>query len=474
MTLSLCNLSLIGLTDSYKVPHFLQYPDDLEYLEAYFEARVGGQHKNIVFFELQYLLMEYISKPIKQSDIEYFEKRMLAHFGADGLYNVGDWQKIYDDYSGRLPVEIHAVPEGTVVPEGNILVRVRNTDERFAWVTNYIETLLCHLWYGTTVATRSRDAKEVITEFAVLTGSDVGGVLFKLHDFGFRGASSVETAAVGGAAHLINFLGTDTLIALELAKAYYNENMAGHSIPASEHSIIMSWLNETEAMKRMIEKFGSGAPGMFACVSDTEDIFVACSDKWGGELRADVEAMENMLIVRPDSGEVVPTVIEVLTRLEEKFGSTRTETGHMVLKNVRVIQGDGMDLPMITTLCQAVMDHGFAIENIAFGMGGGLLQRLDRDTCRFAFKACAVTRSGVEHAISKRPATDLTKSSKAGRMTLAYNNFTEEYRTVHPDAIPEGFEDVMKLVFRNGQLYNTTTFAEIRERAKVQTPVLIT
>merc|ERR550539_1849735 len=148
-------------------------------------------------------------------------------------------------YRGRLPIEIKAVPEGTVVSYKNVLFTMENTDDECFWLTNYLETLLVQVWYPTTVCTQSREQKKIITKYLTETGTkdviDKGLHLFKLHDFGFRGVSSVESAATGGAGHLVNFLGTDTMAALMLARTYYGEECAGFSIPASEHSTMTSW-----------------------------------------------------------------------------------------------------------------------------------------------------------------------------------------------------------------------------------------
>lgn len=466
MALSRLNLSPIGLTDSYKVTHHLQYPEGTTNLFSYFESR-GGRFEETVTFGLYYILIEYLSTPITQADVDYFDSRFAAHFGDSGLYNRGDWELIRKDHGGLLPVRIRAVPEGTVVPTGNVLVTVENTDPRFPWLTNYLETVLCHLWYGSTVATLSREARKVITDYAILTGSDVAGVQFKLHDFGFRGASSVETAAVGGAAHLLNFLGTDTMIGYEFLTAYYGADMAGFSIPAAEHSTIMTWEEEADAFRNMIEQFGASATGIFAVVSDTYDIYNACDNLWGEELRHRIEDCPNMLVVRPDSGDVREVVQDVLDILGSRFGTTTNDQGFKVLNNVRVIQGDGMDLDMIEKVCEDMYHNRWAIDNIAFGMGAGLLQNVNRDTCKFAFKACSVTVDGKERGIKKTPVTDAGKTSKAGRLTLVRDAITEEYKTVHPDDVGLDTE-IMETVFENGvYMGSPPTLTEMRERTEL-------
>jgi nicotinamide phosphoribosyltransferase len=145
---------------------------------------------------------------------------------------------------------------------------IENTDPKCFWLTNYLETLLVQVWYGCTVATQSYFIKKMIMEYANKTGNPEL-VSFKLHDFGFRGVSSVESAGVGGMAHLVNFLGSDTMAALMVANEFYGCDMAGFSIPASEHSTITSWGKENEraAMENMLDQYADCF--LVACVSDS-------------------------------------------------------------------------------------------------------------------------------------------------------------------------------------------------------------
>jgi len=165
------------------------------------------------------------------------------------------------EHSGKLPVVIKALPEGTVLPYKNVLFTMQNTDQNCFWLTNYLETLLVQVWYPMTVCTQSREQKKIIVKYLKATGGsevlDKKLHLFKLHDFGFRGVSSVESAATGGAAHLVNFTGSDTMAALVMLKEYYGEPCAGFSIAASEHSTMTSWGREKEcqAMKNMLEQY---------------------------------------------------------------------------------------------------------------------------------------------------------------------------------------------------------------------------
>jgi nicotinamide phosphoribosyltransferase len=448
------------LTDSYKVSHYRQYPPGTERVFSYFESR-GGEFPEVVFFGLQYYLAKYLaSAVVTQQDIDEADAFYREHFGSPMLNRRG-WERILGVHGGRLPVLIKAVPEGTPVPLHNVLMTIENTDPECIWLTNWLETLLVQVWYGSTVATQSREMKKVILRYLQETG-DPALVHFKLHDFGFRGVSSVETAGVGGAAHLVNFKGTDTVAGLVVARVYYDCPMAGYSIPAAEHSTITAWgrEHEIEAYDNMLRQYSTG---LVAVVSDSFDIFRACSELWGRALRDKVLARDGTVVIRPDSGDPPEVVCKVLDILGEAFGSTMNAKGYRVLNpHVRVIQGDGVDYAMLGRILSAAKSRGWSADNLTFGSGGGLLQKLNRDTLQFAFKCSAVTVDGQERAVHKQPVTDQGKRSKAGRLKLVRDG--GQLVTV-PLTAPG--DDVMQEVFRDGRLVIRQSFDEIRARAEL-------
>ena len=214
--------NLILNTDSYKVSMFKQYPAGTTGVYSYIESR-GGRYDRTVFFGLQAFIKEYLLWPITQADIDIADEILTAHGEP---FNRAGWQYILDKHNGYLPVVIRAVPEGTVVPVKNVLATIENTDPECFWLTTWLETaLLRAVWYGTTVATQSYTIKQVILDYLERTG-DPGTIDFKLHDFGARGVSSMESAGIGGAAHLVNFMGTDTITGVLYAREYYNAGIA--------------------------------------------------------------------------------------------------------------------------------------------------------------------------------------------------------------------------------------------------------
>ena len=454
--------NICWLTDSYKVSHFKQYPPGTRRVYSYFESRSGSTFPEVCFFGLRYFLERYLAgEVVTVEKIDEAESLFRQHFGGD-VFNRAGWMHIVEKHGGRLPIVIKAVPEGTIVPESNVLMTVENTDDEAYWLTNWLETLLVQVWYPSTVATQSRAMKQVLLRFLSETGNP-NLIGFKLHDFGFRGVTCPEQAALGGAAHLVNFQGTDTIPGLLLARQFYGCEMAGFSIPAAEHSTITSWGEEHEldAMRNMLTQYPTG---LVACVSDSFDIFRACSEYWGRELKDAVLARDGVLVVRPDSGDPPTVVVEVLRRLGEAFGTTTNSLGFKVLHpKVRVIQGDGIDFAMLGHILSAVKDAGWSADIIAFGSGGGLLQKLNRDTQRFAFKCSSVVVGDEERDVFKRPVTDGGKKSKAGRLKLI-RAADGHLQTVRENEEPTS-SSLLQTVFENGRVIRQDSFAEIQSRA---------
>ena len=470
------NDNILTLTDSYKPTHWPQYPAGTTKVYSYLESR-GGKFNNTLLYGVQYFIKQYLSgKVVTDEKIKKAKKFWDAHLGP-GLFNEKGWRHILDKHDGRLPVRIKAVPEGTVVKTSNVLLTIENTDPEVPWLTNYLETLLLQVWYPTTVATLSREIKKVFIDYLKkATDHDEEGirgiVSFMLHDFGFRGVSSVESAGLGGSAHIINFRGSDTVAGILFAQDFYNtEDMLAFSIPASEHSTITSWGEpfEVKAFENMLDKYPTG---LVACVSDSFDIIRACRDYWGGTLKEKILSRDGRLVIRPDSGDPVQTLKQVFHILWDRFGGHINSKGYKVLDpHVRVIQGDGVNYESIKDILDMMLSEGFSPENIAFGMGGALLQKVDRDTQKFAFKCSSIVINGKEIDVRKNPIeidengqrVQSFKKSKAGRLKLV-NGETIQNAT-------DEVGDQMIEVFLDGFVKNETTFEEVRERAEV--PILI-
>jgi nicotinamide phosphoribosyltransferase len=454
--------NLVLQTDSYKFTHWKQYPPGTRSVYSYLESR-GGMFDQTLFFGLQYYLCEYLrGEVVSEADVREAHEFVDKHIGP-GVFNLDGWMHIVRKHGGRLPVVIKAVPEGSVVDVLNVLMTIENTDPQCYWLPNYLETLLLKVWYPITVGTLSGAIRKAFLA-ALERSGDPSLIDFKLHDFGYRGVSSEETAAIGAAAHLINFKGTDTVAGIRFLQRYYQSSeMEGFSIPAAEHSTITAWgrENEVRAYDNMLTQFPTG---LVAVVSDSYNVYEACEKLWGGMLRDKVLQREGVLVVRPDSGYPRDVVLKVLDILGQKFGYQSNTKGYRVLNpKVRVIQGDGVNYWTIQDTLTAMARAGWSADNITFGMGGALLQQLNRDTQKFAFKTSAVTINGEDHPVYKDPVEGHDKVSKRGR--LALRRLNGKWSTVNVNRDTPDPQDVLRTVFKDGELLVTQSVVEVRKRA---------
>jgi nicotinamide phosphoribosyltransferase len=454
-------------TDSYKASHFLQYPPNTTLVHSYLESRGSERNYNeTVFFGLQYLLKRYFVKPFTMADVLEANEVITAHGEP---FNLAGWLRLIEKHDGKLPLRVRAVAEGSIVPTRNVLMTVENTDDEFFWLTGWFESQFMRIWYPITVATQSYYIKRDVYKFLQETADDADAEIgFKVHDFGSRGVSSQETAAIGGAAHLVNFFGSDTMASLLIHRQFYNCEMAGFSIPAAEHSTITSWgrENEIDAYRNILKHFAK-PNSLVAVVSDSWNIYEAVEKIWGEQLKQEVIDSGATIVIRPDSGDPVEVVGKVAELLEAKFGVEINSKGYKVLKNVRIIQGDGVNPVSIHNICQSLKDKGFSTSNIAFGIGGALLQKIDRDTMKFAYKCSAIVRDGKLVDVYKEPITDSGKSSKKGRLDLIKDENGEYKTVVLPDATTISAENSqLTTVFENGQVLVDDNLEAIRNRAK--------
>ncbi|CAC5401054.1 NAMPT [Mytilus coruscus] len=412
------NICLV--TDSYKVTHYRQYPPNTTLVYSYFESR-GGKYPTTTFFGLQYLLKRFLTgQVVTKEKIEEAKEICNSHFGLD-IFNEEGWNYILESY-------------------------------------------LVQAWYPMTVATSSLYQKDMITKYLRETADNLDSLPFKLSDFGFRGSSSFETAGIGGCAHLVHFLGSDTLCALMTARIYYGCDMAGFSVPAAEHSTITTWGKdgETDAFRNMLKQFPEG---IVSCVGDSYDMWRVCDKVWGQELKGLVEAREGKgtLVVRPDSGYPPDVVVKVLDVLGKYYNTTINSKGFKLLPPyLRVIQADGVSYETLGAVLENMKKNKWSADNVVFGSGGALLQQVDRDTQKCAFKCSFAVVNGEERNVFKNPVDDPGKTSKKGRLTLKYEN--GKYKTIE-EGKGDISKDILVPVFKNGVLLKDYTLDEIRKNA---------
>ncbi len=471
---------LPGDTDSYKLSHHPQYPKDADMMISYFESR-GGDSDVVINFGLQMLIKEYMLQRVTKEQAANMVEWARQHMNG----NVTDdleiaLNRVVDELGGRLPLRIRNAPEGLLIPIKNVLFTIETTILGREWfsLVSYFETKLVRVWAPMTVATTSYNVRQVIKAALEKSSDNPEAVNFMFHDFGSRGTLGMEGSAFGGAGHLTSFYGTDTVIAVHAVEFAYNEPMAGFSIPATEHSTttMHGRDGEPQLVAQMFDNYAK--PGaIFATVIDSfdalafirylapmfKDRLIESGAKW---------------VFRPDSGDAIRMPVKCVEELDKVFGHTVNSKGYKVLNNVGVIQGDGIAPPQVKEILDLLMSKGYSAENMAFGMGGGLLQKINRDTHKFALKCSAVRINGIWEDVYKDPTVydhnfnkvdDVVsfKKSKKGRLELIRNVNTGEYKTVRLEEIlsygaQKEWEVMLETIYEDGYMMRDMTFEEVR------------
>ena len=469
------NQNLLLATDVYKFGHLYQYPEGTKKVFSYFQARTNRHgYSECVFYGLQYYLIEYLTRTITGDDVVEFVATAESILGPGA---VEPWH-YYDLVElGYLPIEIRAVPEGTVVPIQNVLFTITNTVDGFGWLVGFLESLLLKVWNTCTVATNSLHIKRKCIEYGEQTCDGLEHIPFQIHDFGYRGCSSEETAMLSASAHLLSFLGTDTVPAIPFIHEYYGLNdgePAGLSVPASEHSVMCAYTRdgEIDAFRNMLKTYPTG---IVSIVSDTYDFWHVMTE-FTRELRDDIMARDGKVVFRPDSGNP-PKIIcgdqnarvgspehkGALRLLYEVFGGTRNKKGFAELdSHVGLIYGDGIYFERMEHIFRRMEGMRYATSNIVFGMGGLLLQNFTRDHLGFALKATYCEVGDEQRELFKDPITDRTKKSHKGRLAFRHDA-TGNFVTVDELSAEEADDTLLETVFLDGKVTNHQTFSQVRE-----------
>ena len=461
---------LMMRSDGYKYGHPDMLPEGTEHVYSYLESRGGARYNRTLFNGLQPMLLQYMEGRVITStaQIQAAEEFFAEYFHEKGVFPTAMFEHILAKHEGRLPLLIKAVPEGTLVPVSNVLMSVVNTDPAVPGLTNFMETLLSQVWYPCTVASLSYEVRKMVADYLERTATDNGILPYALHDFGYRGASSQETAAIGGCAHLINFMGTDTIAAPMHAMQWYNAPVEGLccSVKATEHSVMtaMGEPGEFQVFKRLLENNPSD---VLSIVIDSYNYQRFISD-YALKLRDVILARSGRVVFRPDSGDPTSVTIDVYNRLAAVFGTTVNSKGYTELHpQVGVLWGDGIDYMGIRSILFSLANNMYSTSAMVFGMGAGLLQKVDRDVQRFAFKSSAQCRNGVWHDIFKNP-LEVSKVSKKGCLAL----HMDETGVFHTDRVTPWSalncehvtNDLLEPVFLNGTVLRTQTFQDVRRR----------
>lgn len=480
--------------DFYKVSHRNQYPKDTENVYSIMVPR-SNKYLNKVDRVVSAGVSGFVIKYL----VDFFQQTFFARAEEDVVQEYSQFTKrtlgVDDDGShirelhqlGYLPLRVKAIPEGQSVPIGVPILSIENTHPRFAWLTNYLETLIsCSLWQPMTSASISRKYYQLGHKFAEMTCDNKDHLQFQFHDFSMRGMSSLESAQLSGLGHLMYFNGTDTIPAITYVDEYYKGQVAKNfhpcSISASEHSVMCALLakqeaagggrDETESYRYLIKEVYP--EGFVSIVSDTYD-FWHNIEHVIPSLKDEIMSRNGRIVIRPDSGDPVQVVCGIpgsngstaeekglIQALWETFGGTINEKGYKVLDpHIGTIYGDSITLERAEQIFAGLEAKGFASSNIVFGVGSFSYGGPTRDSLGFAIKATSTVQGGQEYLLMKDPKTDSGKKSPRGRVKVV-GDICVDGLTANSDF----GDDRMKVVFENGIAY-TMSIDDIRNNTSL-------
>lgn len=479
------------LCDFYKISHRQQYPENTEFVYTTWIPRSNkyfpkadkvvafGFNAMVKKWFIKYFNEHFFNRP-KEDVVNEYKRFIKFTLGQEP--EVKHIEELHN--LGYLPIVIKAVKEGTLVPIRVPMMTVENTDPRFFWVSNFLETIISNeLWLPSTSATIAYTYREMLNKYAIQTTGNTDGVGFQAHDFSMRGMGAFDASASSGAGHLLSFTGTDSIPSILFHEEYYGANveneLVGASIPATEHSVMCAYgdTNEFELFKRLMTEVYPN--GMFSVVSDTWDFWKVIGE-YLPALKDEVMNRDGRVVIRPDSGNPVKILIGdsesedslvqkgLIECLWDIFGGTVNKLGYKVLDtHIGAIYGDSITPERAEAICVGLKEKGFASTNVVFGIGGYTYQYNTRDTFGFAMKATHAIVNGEERFLMKDPKTDDgTKKSLTGRVAvvkiggelvvtdnLSKRTYEANFKNI----------DELEVIFENGELKRDQSLAEIRE-----------
>lgn len=470
------------LCDFYKTTHRIQYPEGSQYIYSTYTPRsnkIAPYLTRAVSFGFQAFVLKYLIHYFNENFFSRDEQEVVNEyktFISNSLFIDDNAEHIAELHRlGYLPLRIKAIPEGKSVAIKVPMMTIENTHPHFFWLTNYIESLISvSLWQPITSASIARIYRQTFKRFSQETCDNDNHILFQSHDFSMRGMSSLESAETSGAGHLTSFIGTDTIPAIQFIEHYYGSNeLIGTSIPASEHSVMSAHgENELETFRYLMQRFPCS---MLSIVSDTTDFWHNITVNLPLLKTEIMNRPKNArLIIRPDSGNFFDIICGnpkseisyerkgLIECLWDIFGGEINNKGYKVLdSHIGAIYGDGVTFNKMKQILEGLKEKGFASSNIVFGVGAQTYQNNTRDTLGFAIKATSIIIDGEEKAIFKNPKTDsgLKKSQKGRVKVTSLDCYVDGLR-----AEDDFSDDLLEVIFENGNLMKITNFDEIRLR----------
>ncbi|WP_298781877.1 nicotinate phosphoribosyltransferase [uncultured Polaribacter sp.] len=473
------------LTDGYKTGHHQQYPKGTEEVYSNWTPRSNKYApkgcEKVVSFGQQYVFQwlhdyfqdNFFSKT-KAKVCNELKEELSLYLGTD--YDVTHYEELHD--LQYLPIKVKSLPEGVEVPIRVPMVTVVNTDKKFYWITNFLETILSTmLWQPMTSASIALRYKRIFKDWVLKTDKENEAFIdFQGHDFSMRGMGGLQSAISSGMGHGAVFLGSDTLPVISSLRKYYKaEGFVVGSVNATEHSVMCAGTKDDEigTFRALMNTYPSG---ILSVVSDTWDLWKVLTD-YLPQLKEEVLTRDGKLVIRPDSGDPVDIICGetktlggkepkdkgVVELLWDIFGGIVNEQGFKVLDSyIGAIYGDSITTERAENICQRLHDKGFASTNVVLGIGSFTYQFNTRDTFGFAMKATSVVVNGERREIFKDPITDdgIKKSAKG---LIKVDKVNNEFVLVDQVTPEEESKGELQVIYENGKFLNPITLQEIRK-----------
>lgn len=475
------------LMDFYKAVHSDMLNEKMTKSMSYYTPRMSRVKRwdNVVMFGLQMFcktwLIDYFNEYFFEQPEEVVVgeyKRVLDATLGEGIYDIEKIRALHR--LGYLPIEIIALPEGTMVPVHIPMFGITNTHDDFAWLPQALESLIsAEMWYPQITATVGKTYRDIVNKYYDLTCEDNIPRAKALGAFDFRGDMCVDAALKAGAGWCLSFLNTATVPAIPYLEKMFNcdceKEPVAFGAVSTEHFVMCSNYavdgDEITFLRKMLTELYPHTS--FSCVLDSYDYWNVI-DNILPQLHDEIMNHDGCMLMRGDSGDCVEVVTKTVFKLWEQFGGSVNSKGYKVLDpHVKAIYGDSITVQRCEEIFEILMKNGFACSNVALGVGSfsmhcieedNMLKPFTRDTFSSCIKACYAEVDGACYPIFKDPKEGGFKKSQKG-MCFVYRD--EEGKLKYKDGytsldIPEG--NLLETVFKDGKLVKDYTLSEVRDR----------
>lgn len=474
------------LIDFYKAVHAEMLPKKINKSVSYFTPRMSRVKRwdGVVMFGLQGFLKEYLidyfneaffGKPLDEVISEY--KRIMDATLGEGVYGIEKIEKLHE--LGYLPIEVVALPEGTIVPMHVPMFGITNTHKDFAWLPQALESLIsAEMWHPMLAATVGYTYRQIVNEYYDKTCDDAVPRARALGAFDFRGEECLASATKAGAGWCLSFLNTATVPTIPYLEQYYNcdctKEPVAFGAASTEHSVMCSNFavdgDEITLLRRLLTEIYPHTS--FSAVLDSYDYWNII-DNVLPQLKKEILEHDGCMLMRGDSGDCVEVVTKTVFKLWDIFGGTVNSKGYKVLNpHVKAIYGDSITVQRCEMIYKILEENGFACSNVALGVGSfsfqcieenGVLKPFTRDTFSSCIKATYCEIDGVPTPIFKNPKEGGFKKSQKGCCVV----YEDSGRICYKDEFT--WEDacrtptqMLQPVFRNGEMLRVQSLSEVR------------